>query len=84
MYFRIIPFHLVDVHLVAELAQSSMDLLNRGLNFESFAPEYLYTHLSVLRVEMLAAATEDARQRAEQILKGAGSQRLRYVRYQHH
>ena len=65
---------LVDVHRVAELAQSSMELLNRGLNFESFAPEYLYTQLSALRVEMLAAATEDARQRAEQILKSAGSQ----------
>ena len=59
---------LPDVEKVEELARSSMVLLNRGLPFESYPPEYLYTKLADLRVEMLAQATEDARERAQQIL----------------
>jgi len=59
---------LADVNKIANLARQSMSLLNQGLAFESYPPEYLYTKLSDLRVEMLAQATEDARERAQHIL----------------
>jgi hypothetical protein len=64
---------LSDVKKIERLAEESTDLIQRGVPFESFPPEYLYTHLGDLRVQMLSEATADARQRAEQILKSAGS-----------
>jgi uncharacterized protein len=64
---------LPDVKKIESLAQESAELIQRGLPFSSESPEYLYTRLSDLRVEMLASATKDARQRAEEILKSAGS-----------
>ncbi|MGV3523888.1 MAG: SIMPL domain-containing protein [Candidatus Sericytochromatia bacterium] len=65
---------LSDVKRIETLAQESSELIMRGLPFESRAPEYLYTKLADLRVTMLAEATQDARTRAEQIVKSAGSQ----------
>lgn len=62
-----------DAHKIEQLAQQSNDLVSRGLPFQSREPEYLYTKLSDLRVEMLAQATQDAKNRAEQIVKSAGS-----------
>ncbi|PIQ25473.1 SIMPL domain-containing protein [bacterium (Candidatus Blackallbacteria) CG17_big_fil_post_rev_8_21_14_2_50_48_46] len=64
---------LADVKKIETLAQESGELIQRGLPFDSYPPEYLYTRLSDLRVEMLSEATKDARLRAEQILKSAGS-----------
>ncbi len=64
---------LKDVKKIEALAQESAELIERGIPFSSSSPEYLYTRLSDLRVEMLAEATKDGRLRAEQILKSAGS-----------
>lgn len=64
---------LADVAQIEKLAQESNDLVTRDIGFESGEPEYLYTKLSELRVQMLAEATADARTRAEQIVKSAGS-----------
>lgn len=63
-----------DVERIEKLAQSSMELIQRGLAFQSHPPQFLYTKLADLRVKMLAQATADARSRAEQIVKNAGSQ----------
>ncbi|MEZ0367499.1 MAG: SIMPL domain-containing protein [Candidatus Sericytochromatia bacterium] len=62
-----------DVARIEKLSQDSNDLVMRDIPFESYAPEYLYTKLSDLRVQMLSEATQDARTRAEQIVKSAGS-----------
>lgn len=68
-----INVNLEDVKRIEKLAQESNDLVSRDIPFHSREPEYLYTKLSDLRVEMLAQATQDARTRAEQIVKSAGS-----------
>jgi hypothetical protein len=62
-----------DVQKVTELARTAPDLLTRGITIRSDAPQYLYTKLADLRVEMLAEAAKDARTRAETITKNAGS-----------
>ncbi|PKL75828.1 MAG: SIMPL domain-containing protein [Candidatus Melainabacteria bacterium HGW-Melainabacteria-1] len=69
-----LEIRLDDVARIQKLAQDSSELLARDISFEAYPPEYLYTKLGDLRVQMLAEATQDAKLRAEQIVKSAGSQ----------
>jgi hypothetical protein len=62
-----------DVNGIAKVAQSSTDLINEGIPFVSDAPQYLYTELSQLRVEMIAEAAKDAKSRADAIASVTGS-----------
>lgn len=61
-----------DVDKMETVAREVTELLNMGLEFESYAPRYYYTKLAQLKIEMLAAASTDARKRAEIIAKNAG------------
>jgi hypothetical protein len=61
-----------DVDKMETVAREVTELLNMGLEFESYAPRYYYTKLAQLKLEMLAAASTDARKRAETIAKNAG------------
>lgn len=63
-----------DVDRYSTLSQQSTELINEGLNLVVEPPEYLYTKLSQLRIEMVAAATKDAKARAEAIAKSTNSQ----------
>ena len=56
-----------------ELSQQANELINEGINLVSQPPQYLYTQLSQLRVEMVAEATKDAKARAEAIAKSTGN-----------
>jgi hypothetical protein len=71
-----------DVEGTTKLSGDLSQLINDGVPVQAQPPEYLYTRLADIRVEMLAAATRDARVRAEQIAKSAGSEigRVRTVR----
>ena len=62
-----------DVDLIAKVSRSSTDLINENIPYNSEPPEYLYTDLSQLRVEMIAEATKDAKARAEAITSVTGS-----------
>ncbi|MBD2188663.1 SIMPL domain-containing protein [Pseudanabaena mucicola] len=62
-----------DVDGISAIAQSSTDLINEGIPFTSEPPEYLYTQLSQLRVEMISEATKDAKARGEAIVNVSGS-----------
>lgn len=62
-----------DVQKVAAVSRESTELINRGIEFISNAPEYFYTKLSELKREMLAEATKDAKIRAEQMASSAGN-----------
>ena len=63
-----------DVERYAQLAQEANELLNQGINLVSEPPEYLYTKLSQLRIEMVAEATKDAQARAEAIASSTETQ----------
>ncbi len=71
-----------DVKRVGELARTSTELLRQGVRFESNAPEFGVSNLADLKKKMLAAATQDAKERAEEMAKNAGSKigRLRGAR----
>lgn len=62
-----------EIDKVTELSRNATDLLNEGVQFQSYAPEYHYTKLDDLKVTMLAEATKDATKRAEMIAENAGS-----------
>jgi hypothetical protein len=62
-----------DVKKVTEVSREATELIERGLEVLSNAPEYFYTKLPELKLEMLKEATENAKKRAEQIAGASGN-----------
>jgi hypothetical protein len=62
-----------DVDKVAAVSRESTELINQNIEFISAAPEYFYTRLDELKVEMLAKATENAKKRAESMANSTGN-----------
>ncbi len=62
-----------QVEKYTERSQQANELINEGINLVSEPPQYLYTQLSQLRVEMVAEATKDAKARALAIAKSTGN-----------
>lgn len=60
-----------DVDKVESISREVTELINQGLEFNSNRPQFYYTGLSDLKLEMISAATGDARQRAERIAENA-------------
>ncbi len=69
-----------EVDKVENVSREVTELINSGVEFSSNPPEYYYTKLAELKIEMIAAATEDARLRAENIAQNSGG-KLGKVRY---
>lgn len=63
-----------EVDQITQLSQRATDLINEGISLVSEPPQYLYTQLSKVRVEMVAEATKDAKARAEAIAQSTGNQ----------
>jgi hypothetical protein len=47
--------------------------MREGIRYESRAPEYFYTKLDDLKIQMLGEAAKDARNRAEQLVSASGA-----------
>jgi uncharacterized protein len=62
-----------DVDKIEKLAREATELINQGILIESNAPEYHYTKLGDLKIEMLSEAAKDAKARAQQIASSTGS-----------
>jgi hypothetical protein len=62
-----------EVDKVEGLSREVSELIQSGIEFYSQSPQYYYTKLAELKIEMIAAATRDARERADNIAKNAGS-----------
>jgi len=62
-----------DVDKVDKVSRESTELIDQEIQFTSPAPEYFYVKLDELKVEMLARATENAKQRAESMVKATGN-----------
>ncbi|OGW69259.1 MAG: hypothetical protein A2036_03945 [Omnitrophica bacterium GWA2_50_21] len=68
-----------EVDRIARISRESTGLINEGIEFESGKPDYFYTKLDELKVEMLAKATENAKLRAENMVKATGN-RIGFMR----
>ena len=62
-----------NVDGITALSRQATELIEEGIPFISRSPEYLFTKLADLRVEMLAEATRDAQTRADMMAENAGS-----------
>jgi len=63
-----------EVDKITKLSREVTELVNQGLLLESSAPQYVYTKLGDLKVEMLGEAARDAKVRAQQIASSTGNQ----------
>ncbi|MFH0985107.1 MAG: SIMPL domain-containing protein [Candidatus Omnitrophota bacterium] len=62
-----------DVYKIAQISRESTELINSGIEFYSGSPDYSYTQLDELKVEMLAKATQNAKLRADNLVKATGN-----------
>jgi len=62
-----------DVDKVSQLAGDLTELIDQGVPVTGQAPEFLYSALPEIRGPLLADATRDARNRAEEIVTAAGA-----------
>lgn len=61
-----------NVELVERVSREVSALLDQNIPIQSSSPLYHYTKLDDLKIEMLAVAAADARERADEILAAAG------------
>lgn len=62
-----------DVAKIEALHKNIAELLDEGITINTSEPDYFYTKLADLKIEMLAEASKDARNRAETITQNAGA-----------
>lgn len=62
-----------DIEKVEKISREVTELIESGIEFNSSAPSYYYSKLSELKVDLLAKASADAKDRAGTIAKNSGS-----------
>lgn len=62
-----------DVDKVDKISREATELIESGIEFNSQPPFFYNTKLSEVKMDLLARASADAKQRAETIAKNAGS-----------
>ncbi len=62
-----------DVDKINQLSREATELIQKGIEFNSQAPLFYYTKLTEIKMDLLAKASADGKQRAEIIAKNAGS-----------
>lgn len=62
-----------DIEKVEKISREVTELIQSGIEFNSSSPSYYYTKLSELKIDLLAKASADAKQRAQTIAKNSGS-----------
>jgi hypothetical protein len=62
-----------EIDSVEKLSREITELLEKGIELNSNAPEYYYTRLNELKIDLLANASADAKTRAETIAKNSGT-----------
>ncbi len=62
-----------EIDRVEKLSREITELLEKGIELNSNTPEYYYTQLNELKIDLLANASADAKTRAETIAKNSGT-----------
>lgn len=61
-----------QVDAITDLSRKATELINQGVEFQSNNPQYYYTKIADLKIEVLSLASKDARSRAEKIAENTG------------
>ena len=70
---QVVSVSSANVALTEKASREITTLLEQGVSVTSRAPNYYYTRLGELKLEMLSEAAKDARSRAENIIRSAGN-----------
>ncbi len=62
-----------NIEQIAEIANEVTVLIKEGIEFDSFSPQYFYTKLDNMKIELLGEATKNAGMRAKQLAENSGS-----------
>lgn len=62
-----------EIDRVEKLSREITELLEQGIELNSSSPDYFYTKLNDLKIDLLARASADAKKRAETIATNSGS-----------
>lgn len=68
-----------NVEKIEKISREITELINNGIEITSLAPQYYYTKLANLKIEMLAEATKDGLQRAKTIAENGDASLGRLV-----
>ncbi|WP_439883176.1 SIMPL domain-containing protein [Pontibacter sp. MBLB2868] len=72
--FQMIEVKSSDVEKIKAISVDISSLVNQGINFSVNPPEYYYTELADLKIEIQADAAKDALERAQKIAEATGSE----------
>ncbi len=72
VYNQRIEIQSIDVNKIKQISIDISSLIEKGVNFNVNNPEYHYTQLAKLKIDMQAAAAKDAMIRAKEIAKATG------------
>jgi hypothetical protein len=61
------------IEQVEKMSGEITELIEKGIELNTSAPEYYYTKLNEVKIDLLAKASADAKLRAETIAKNSGS-----------
>jgi hypothetical protein len=61
-----------DLDLVGRVSQDITQLIEGGVDVTSNSPEYIYSELGDVKVQLVGEATADARERAEEVARNSG------------
>ncbi len=62
-----------DINQVTNIAGEITALIKDGIEIDSFSPQYFYTKLDDMKIELLGEATKNAAMRAQQLAENSGS-----------
>ncbi len=62
-----------DVEKIKNISTDIQNLTDKGVNLSIFRPEYFYSDLASIKIDLLKEATLDAQQRADSMLRAAGA-----------
>ncbi|MFA5431549.1 MAG: SIMPL domain-containing protein [Candidatus Paceibacterota bacterium] len=62
----------IDIQKIKNISKNTQTVIDQGVIFSAFSPEYYYSRLPEMRVNLLPEAMKDAQARAESIAKSTG------------
>jgi len=61
-----------DIDRITQLAKNVSNVIEQGVQLDARPPQYLFTKLNDIKIEMIRAATENAQLRAQQLAETTG------------